>query len=279
MRENLLYLSLLATLFVGCSTNDEATQGSEMGYGSLAISALVEVGVETRSDTYSIATELIPTSESLSITIEGLEADEQGSYYYQKYDNLDAYNSAEDDGETQSPPMLLEGDYLVTLSNEVDPTAESATNALFEGSATMTVVARDYEKQETISVVLTNSIVRLETTTDFDNYFAGGATLTLSTDNGAELYLDTHNKSEDILFVVAETTLYLEGEGVKQPATEDPDSGTSVTFTKSEIGTAAKGAMTTISVDAQETGGAYITITFDETIKYIDIPIQLNPES
>ncbi len=270
-----------ALLLLGCSESVEDLSSSQanVGYGRVYLSSTITNEVElssTRSEEvskYYIDDSLLPSSTDLSLIIDGDYIDaETGEtmelFYY--YESLDAYNTAEDVGEL-IPPYLPAGTYTFTLSDNKKTSVEGETNACFSGSKQITVVARDSDGQETISVTLQNSIITLSTTEEFDNYFEGGAKLTLSTEGGAEINYDSSlDLGEQYLFVAPDTKLYLEGEATKQ----DPDgsgstSASTVTFTRIEIGTTTKGALSRVSVDAEETGGSMITIILDDTVESV----------
>ncbi len=273
-------------LLVGCSDRaqvdeDQAVLESECGSVALSVSVCREVSSssEARSeestlDIYEIPSELIPVVEELPLTI---ECDGE---VYAEYESVSAYNEANSDGETLSPPMLPEGEYTFILTSGGDETEESATNACFYGELTVDVVARDYDAEGAVTLSLINSIVRISTTEAFDTYFVGGAQLTLSTEGGATIEYNTLDKSDEVLYVASSTALYLEGVGVTQPSTEDVGSSSSVTFARSLIGETTSGQMSSVVVDSSVTGEASITITIDDEVNYIEYDMfDLNPDS
>ncbi len=280
-RRYIIYIAALL-IAVGC---DKSGSGEEanVGYSRLSIEASTNPTISmtttrTEQAKYTIDEALIPTSDELSLTIEGSYIDPESGKtesLTRSYENLDAYNRAEDD----CPPMLPAGDYTFTLSDGRETSEESATNPCFSGSTSLTLYAQDYDAEATISVTLQNSIIALDTSDTFDNYFAGGATLKLTTKGGATIDYDSTNYDpETILFVAPSTTLYLEGKGTKQNPTEDVDSAPTVTFAKSEIGTTTKGVLSRVIVDAANAGAGKISITLDDTITDIIYEtIELNP--
>ncbi len=269
-------LIIVATLAVACSKEDGSD--ANVGYGSAKIvvttDSVVAVG-ETRADSYyEIPSALLPSSADLVLSIVGEYVDPESGetkQFNSQYESLDAYNEDE--------PLLYAGEYTATVSNYTDLAGEGETYACFSGSANFEVVART-TGSITIPATLQNSIVRITATSDFCNYYENGAELTASTDAGSTLlYSHPDNSANDgkILFVAPETTLYLEGWGVKQNPTESTTASTT-TFVKSVIGQTVASQMSTISVDAGSTGGAGLTITLDDSItKVYEESVQLNP--
>lgn len=286
------YLYILAALLMcaACSKSEEsATPVIDGGEGCVAIafsSRNIVTSVETRSEDspvgYTIPAALLPAKEDFSLTLYRVVddvAEEVGSY-----DTIEEYNTAgisKTDGVTPTPPYLAAGDYRVVVSDGRDIETESATNACFSGTLDFKVHARDVDNEVEVVATLQNSIVRLGVTDWFLKYYAGGAELTITTEDGATMdceFSATSPTDDQILFVEPETTLYLSGSAVKQPATES-STGATVTFSKNSIGKSTEGQMTTISADASVAGGTSITILFDDTITKInETSININQE-
>lgn len=275
---------LLAT---SCTKSASTSDEPNIGYGRLAIefsadSAITMTTTRSDSDKYYLDAALIPSQEEFVLTIEGSYIDSESGETKQlsrSYENLEAYNTAESlDGET-APPTLPAGDYTFTLSDGGDTAEESAMNVCFSGSTSITLYAQDFDATACVTVSMQNAAIALETSEYFDGYFAGGATLKLSTEGGASISYDSYDYDEQtILFVAPLTTLYLEGTATKQAPTEDPESAPTVTFVKSEIGSTTAGTLSRVVVDAAEAGGGKISIILDDTItEIIYETIELNP--
>lgn len=274
MKEIILCI-MLAFAGISCSKQAEESSSLNIGEGRMAILLDTQSAITatTRSgDTYELPEAVIPSEEDFSIAITGSYIDattlETKSYSY-SYESLEAYNTAEEmAGGVKTPPFMPAGNYTATISNKGDESIENSTNACFAGSVDFTIEARITDGTATIMAKLQNSVVRVQTTTDFDSYFSGGATLILSTESGTTLTYSVPNEAteDEILFVSPGTTLYLEGSGVKDAPTENESSAPTVTFAKAAIGTAAAGEMSTVVVDAEEAGGTVLNITLDDTI-------------
>ncbi|MFI3288753.1 MAG: DUF4493 domain-containing protein [Rikenellaceae bacterium] len=254
---------LLLTLLAACSTDDSLNITMDEGMGrmnlSVEINDEVEASISTRAEeSYSIPTDLVPESGDLKLSIYKRSGNNEDatSELYGEYVSLDDYDT----------PSMPVGYYTATVESGEGIDTESSTNAVFSGSVDFTVTDSEEAGQAAISASLANAIVSLQVTDAFNNYYAGGATLTLSTENGGEITIDFPNASstDEILFVAPEAALYIAGTAVKQ----DPGTGTAptVTFAKSKVGVATTGMMNNIIVDATETGGASITVTINDTI-------------
>ncbi len=290
MKRVLLTLFAAATA-VACSNSEEIEASSqEYGVGriSLGVSASNAIEIIDSSEsrattsTVEIPAEFIPEADDFSLVITGTYYDPSSETYmdfYEEYESLSAYNNMEidtDDPSQYNPPYLVAGTYTAVMEYGEGVDVESATNAHFKGTLEFEIVARDVDGVATITATLQNSMIKLTTTEYFKKYFEGGATLTLSTTQQSKIIVDTMDaeSEEQFLFVSPETTLYLEGEGVKQ----DPGNGSAptVTFSKSAIGTTTAQTLSTVVVDADDAGGAAIEITMDDNyteINEIDVDL------
>ncbi|MFR9592331.1 MAG: DUF4493 domain-containing protein [Rikenellaceae bacterium] len=256
---------LFASLLASCSVNDSFEVSKNEGVGSVALYAEItnEVGAtiasKAENSTYTIPTELVPSASDLKLAIyEKITDSESGTEYnlYKEYANLSAYDA----------PEMSAGDYTAIVSYGEGIDVESATNAFFTDTLDFTIVANE-SITASMNATLANSIVKLQVTDDFNTYFAGGATLKLSTEAGGSIELDfplADDADESILFVEANTNLYVGGTAIKQ----DPGTGVapSVTFATTKVGVANQGMMNNVIIDASDTGGASITITINGTI-------------
>ncbi len=286
MRKRILCI-MLAMASVACSkTAEESSASLNVGEGQMTIllDASSQISATTRSaDTYELPESVIPSESDFSLSITGTYIDESTletkSYSY-SYASIEEYNTAyEAAGGVKSPPYMPVGSYTATITDNRDMSEESSTNACFAGSVDFEIEARIVTATTTVTATLQNSVIRIQTTDDFNNYFEGGATLTITTESGATLNYTTPTDSdeEDILFVVPATTLYLEGSAVKQSPTESDSAAPTVTFAKQFIGTVTAGEMSTILVDADQTGGATFNVTLnDEITNFNEVNTELN---
>ncbi len=280
----------IAALCASCST-DEA-QMPDSGYGAMRIElatnstaniTLSDDAMRSTLSTTEIPAEFIPTEDDFSLKITGSYYDyESDSYldFEQEYDTLSAYNTAEVDEDNPSlshPPYLRAGEYTAVMESGEGVNVESATNAHFKGELSFTIRGRDYDATGTLTATLQNSMIMLTTTPYFESYFAGGATLTLSTTQTTSITIDTTDAEsyDQMLFVSPATTLYLEGSGTKQP--QGNGSAESVTFTKTSIGTTSAQTLTTVVVDADDAGGKFIEVLLNDTsVEINEVDIDLN---
>ncbi len=292
--KKILYI-LLATFAVACSNDKESFDISiPDGMGLMRFNVDVLSQVESTTDTrvvstYNIPAEYIPTNDSLNLKIYQEVYDEDANLVYElyaEYASLTEYNNSVDEDDESvdddessdaddnlltKSPYLPAGDYYALVTNGHDINEESLTNAYFADSTLFTIVARDTERSTSMNIMLQNSIINIEVTDNFLKYYEGGASLKLTTENGAAITLDlplADDYVQEHLYVQPYTRLYLEGTAVKQ------GTGTgvtpTVTFTKSEIGIATKSKLNCVVVDAEDAGGATIEVTLNNEITKIN---------
>ncbi len=278
----LLYI-YVALLFVACSEGSTESPNTGEGRVEIALSSRSTAADSADDESrFEIPAELIPSEDQFSLTIEGSYTDPttgEEMEYSQSFGSIEEYNTSgvdRTDGVTPTPPYLPAGDYTATIVGGGDAEGtietESATNAIFGATVSFTVVARDLTAQLNINATLQNSIIRLEATDLFQSYYAGGSTLRLITEAGSQIevtYPLSDDYTQEMLFVPAESKLYLEGEGVKQPTTGTA-TGTTVTFSKSYIGSTTACELATVIVDAATAGSTTITVTLDDTIDFTE---------
>lgn len=255
-------LAVVALSLCGCSAN-EAEVVVE-GYGRVAFDVTTQAKLPTtatRSDMFELPARYTPSVEDMTLRVvaDNLEFDES-------YESVAEYN--------ELLPYLPAGDYTAFVVNGAEESAQ------FSGSVAFTAVARRLDAQESLVATLQNSALTCEPTESFLGYFAGGATLVVSTESGERFTFEYGEESSDdleIYFVDAGLDIYLEGEGTKQAATESGRAET-VTFAKQKIGTTAATTMSRIEVDASGAGGASLKITLNDTItEFIESELELNP--
>lgn len=266
MKKLRLSLLPLALLIVGGCSN----QGNEIatdGDGQVTFACTTQSSVEelTRAtSTYELPTALIPQEiDQFSLYLTGSYTDAdtgEAATYEATYETLESYHS--------ELPMLGAGNYTATISlGDID--AEAMDAPCYEGTHSFEVVARK-TSSETITTTLINSVVRMQSSDWFDNYYTDAAfTLTTSTGNS----FDFVPNDEQLLFLPPNTTLTLSGSATKV------SNGVAVTFPATTIGTTTARTIVTLVVEAGSVGGGSISITIDDTpIEITPIEIELNPE-
>lgn len=279
-----IYILCAAALLAACGAEEESSIDLSIpeGMGCVPIELSISDSVESNvtkansyDENYSIPEELIPSEDKFKLMLYK-KSDETNEYeLYKEYDKVSDYSNAEVDKydpEVTYTQYLPAGSYAAVASDGGDIDIESSTNVVYGDSTTFTVIERNVTATKFMVAELENSIIRLKVTDNFNNYFAGGASMTLSTANGSEIAVEFpfDDKAQDsILFVAPETRLFLAGTATKQ----DPGTGSapSVTFSKKEVGSTVINKMNTVLVDVEEAGGATIKISLNDQI--IDVPI------
>ncbi len=258
---NILTLSALL-LFVGCATSSSTEV--ELGEGSVIFNCEASSTVnQTTRSTCELPSDLIPAVEDFSLEISGEYIDSESlatESYNTEYQSISDYNEA--------APMIPAGNYQATISHGTKG-AEGASCALFSGSTTFEVIARK-EISKSITASLTNSAIQVQTTEWFDNYYSD-VLLTITTAAGNSF--DFTSNDEQLIFVDAASEITLKGSATKA------QTGTTVEWSESVIGTTEAQTLSTITVDASQAGGATISITFDQTLTEVTLDdTELNPE-
>ncbi len=260
--KKIVKFAVLATLVVGCAK--EPNVEIEYGDGSVLFECVTQRSVsETTKATYDLPSELIPSGDQFSLQLTGEYVDsesEQTESFSAYYQTIESYS--------ETLPSVPAGDYTALISYG-DTSLEGATNACFVGESDFEIIARK-TSEEVIIATLSNSAIRVTTTEWFDNYYSD-AEFTITTAAGNEFSFEPNDGQ--LIFVQPSSTLKLKGSATKS------QTGTSVEFPESTIGTTEVRTLNTIVVDASQAGGASITITFDQTLTEVKLEdSELNPE-
>ncbi len=267
----LLPAAALLLCIAGCSSDpapvgpDNTADGTPTGNVRIAASpaAAVSATVRTRTgETVELPDSLLPAGGEFALRITGIAsgAEEEGTLYDRSWERLADFDS----------PQMPRGDYeaLVLFG---DSLAEGSGAACFAGRERFTILAR---RTQTVNVAATlrNAAVHLRFGEWFTRYYAE-AEMTLRTETGATFRFTPGSDAEKLIFVRAETKLYLGGRAVKA------QNGAEVLFAETGIGTTAARTLHTIEVEAAGAGGSGLVIELDDTFARIDgETIELNPD-
>lgn len=250
MKKHLFMCATAALLLSGCSKEQQGggTPASDSGRVEFACSPEAQVENLTRA-TVSLPEACVPATNLFTITVTG-------------------------NGETRkcvagdNVYSFVSGEYTAKATYG-DASKEGAGACYFEGERTFTVEA---ESEQTVAIAakLANSAIRLTTGEWFDKYYKDAAfVVTTSAGNSFEFAA----ASDVLIFVQAGTTLKLKGTATKA------QTGASVEFPESVIGTTKACAQYTIAVDASQAGAGTVNISFEETLTEVDpYEYELNPE-
>ena len=122
-----------------------------------------------------------------------------------------------------------------------------------------------------ITASIANAIVKVETTENFERYFEGGYTLTLTTAAGNEFPLTAKS---DLLFI-APANFTISVTATKQAAQSGKEGAVvELAYDATEV---AAQTLYTVKFDVAEAGSATLTITLNETlVESIEIDQELN---
>ena len=242
--------SLLALTLSACSK--EAAKSEQEGKGQVTISCVAETTVADTRANISCTT---PAAEDFALEIEGV-----GHTYNEEYTSIAEFNADN---------YLHMGNYKATVVAG-DIAEEGYNKATFVGSAEFAVEARKDVNVE-ITASIANAIVKVETTENFERYFEGGHTLTLTTAAGNEFDVTAQS---DLLFI-APASFSVAGTAVKQSAQSGKE-GVVVELAYEATEVAAQ-TLYTVKFDVETAGSAMLTITLNDTlVESIDIEQELN---
>lgn len=250
MKKFFTIASLLALTLSACSK--EAAKSEQEGKGQVTISCVAETTVADTRANISCTT---PAAEDFALEIEGV-----GHTYSEEYASIAEFNADN---------YLHLGNYKATVVAG-DILEEGFNKPAFVGSAEFAVEARKDVEVE-ITATIANAIVKVETTENFERYFAGGHTLTLTTEAGTEF--DVTAQSE-LLFIAPEA-FTISGTAVKQAAQSGKEGAVvELAYDATEV---AAQTLYTVKFDVAEAGSATLTITLNETlVESIEIDQELN---
>ena len=251
MRKLFTLASLVALSMVACTNEEPKGEANEKGQVHFDLNLSNEVDV-TRANV-SCTT---PAAEDFALTIEGV-----GHTYREDYASIAEFN--EDN-------YLHLGGYKATVVAG-DLADEGYNKPTFVGSEEFVVEARKSVDVE-ITATIANAIVKVETTENFERYFAGGHALTLTTAAGNSFDVSAQS---DLLFIAPEL-FTIAGTATKQPAQSGAE-GVVVTLPEYKPTKVEAQTLYTVKFDVEKAGSANLTITINETlVESIDIEQELN---
>ena len=251
MRKFFTIASLFALTLSACS--EEVANGEQKGEGRVTIDCVASTTVvETRAN-ISCTT---PAAEDFTLRIEGV-----GHTYTADYANIAEFNADN---------YLVNGLYKASVVAG-DINEEGYDKATFAGSEEFAVEPRK-DTQVNIKATIANALVKVEVTENFERYFEGGHTLTLTTAAGNEF--DVTTQTEPIF--IAPTTFTIGGTAVKQPNQSGVE-GVEVVLPEYKPTEVKAQTLYTVKFDVENAGSATLNITLNETlVESIDIEQELN---
>lgn len=250
MKKFFTIASLLALTLSACSK--EAAKSEQEGKGQVTISCVAETTVADTRANISCTT---PAAEDFALEIEGV-----GHTYSKEYASIAEFNADN---------YLHLGNYKATVVAG-DIAEEGFNKPAFVGSEEFVVEARKDVNVE-ITASIANAIVKIETTENFERYFEGGHTFTLTTAVGNEFPITAQS---DLLFI-APANFTISGTATKQAAQSGKEGAVvELAYDATEV---AAQTLYTVKFDVAEAGSATLTITLNETlVESIDIDQELN---
>ncbi len=251
MRKFFTIASLAALMLSACSKDE--VRSEQEGKGQVTISCVATTAVDDTRANISCTT---PTAEDFALTIEGVD-----HTYNMDYASIAEFNADN---------YLHLGSYKATIVAG-DIAEEGYDKPTFIGSKEFAVEARKNVDVE-ITATIANALVKVETTANFDNYFAGGYNLTLTTVAGNEF--DVTAQSEPLF--IAPATFTIAGTATKQPAQSGAE-GLVVALPEYKPTEVKAQTLYIVKFDVEQAGSATLNITLNETlVESIDIEQELN---
>lgn len=255
MRKLITLASFVALVMASCTNETPADQTNAKGSVAFDLAIQTEVD-DTRADV-SCTT---PAAEAFGLTIEGVDLT-----YSKHYAAIAEFNEGDN--------YLHLGNYKATVTAG-SLTEEGYDKATFVGSADFAVAARELTQVQ-ITAYIANTLVKVETTEAFNEYFVGGAEFQLTTAAGNTF--DVTGKSEPLFIAPAE--FKINGTAVKQPI-QSGAQGSTVTLPEYKLTSPAAQTLYTIKFDVENAGKATINITLNETlVDSFEIDEELNENS
>ena len=255
MRKLITLASFVALVMASCTNETPADQTNAKG--SVAFDLAVQTEVDDTRANVSCTT---PAAEAFDLTIEGV-----GHTYSKHYEAIAEFNEGDN--------YLHLGNYKATVTAG-SLTEEGYDKATFVGSADFSVSAREKSDVQ-ITAYIANTLVKVETTEAFNDYFVGGAKFQLTTAAGNTF--DVTGKTEPLFIAPAE--FKINGTAVKQSIQSGAE-GSTVTLPEYKLASPAAQTLYTIKFDVENAGKATINITLNETlVDSFEIDEELNENS
>ena len=233
--KKILFAIALAVVATACNNNEGDLTAQ---VGKIAIEAATRSDVNEESadaeNKFVLNAAIVPAADNLKVEIVG----NNNTYTWA---SLSEFNAANEEQSFPSAP------YTVTLSYG-DKGVEGWSKPYFEGSTTVEVPQYGLTATANVQVVMTNSIVAIETTDNFDGYLSE-AKFTI---NGVEW---DPTKEEMLFMNVGEATIVCTA---KRPT------GKSVTIEQTV--TLKPTHRHTVKFELSTAGNATVNISFDDTV-------------
>ena len=252
MRKLITLASFVALAMASCTKETPASDTKAKGCVAFDLNIQTEV-----DDTRANVSCTTPAVEAFDLTIEGV-----GHTYSKHYASIAEFNEGEN--------YLHIGNYkaTVTAGNIAE---EGYDKAAFSGSAEFEIAARETTNVQ-ITAYIANTLVKVEKTEAFNEYFVGGAKLELTTAAGNTF--DVSAQTEPLYIAPAE--FKITGTAVKQ-ANQSGAQGTTITLPEYKMTAPAAQTLYTIKFDVENAGKATINITLNDTlVDSIEIDEELN---
>lgn len=251
MRKFFTIASLLALTLSACS--EETTKGEQKGEGRVTIDCVVSTSVVDTRANISCAT---PAAEDFALKIEGVS-----HTYTEDYETIAQFNEEN---------YLYNGTYKASVVAG-NISEEGYNKVTFAGSEEFVVESRK-NTEVSISATIANAIVKVEVTENFERYFEGGHTLTLTTAAGNEFDVTAQT---ELLFIAPEN-FTIGGTATKQPNQSGAE-GVEVTIPEYKPTKVEAQTLYTVKFDVEDAGSATLTITLNEMlVDSIEIEQELN---
>lgn len=253
MKKFFTIATLVALSLVSCA--EEQSQSGVEGEGRVKINLSIDNVVEVTRATTAIECET-PSQEDFSVTIEGV--DHTFSESFASIAELNDY-------------YLVGGQYKATVVAG-DVTEEGYNKPVFVGSQKFTILPRKQIEAEVVAYIA-NTLVKVEVTEAFANYFVGGYTFDVVTEAGNTFEDVTANAN---LLFVAPASFTVKGTATKQ-ANQSGSEGVTVTLPEFKAESVEAQTLYTVKFDVEHAGQATLTITLnDEPVKSVVIDTELN---
>ena len=252
MRKFFTLASLVALSMVACTNEESKGEVNEKGSVNFDISVKSDVEVTTRAKV-SCTT---PAVADFNLKIEGVS-----HTYAEEYETIAEFNEEN---------HLYGGTYKATVTAG-DVAEEGYDKATFVGVKEFAVEARQ-KTEVVITAYIANTLVKVETTEAFNNYFVGGYSLELTTNSGNKF--DVTAQAEPLF--IEPKTFVINGTAVKQ-ANQSGAEGATITLPEYEMENPKAQRYYTIKFDVKDAGRATLEITInDDVVESIDIEQELN---
>lgn len=281
----LKYSLLLAVAVVGCAgcSDDDGFDGDARCRGRLDIGGAASASVVTRAETNlaDVCRGLkVPAKEELRLTLTGadiaiLESGETGPVEVGRFDYAEQWETLARYGEEM--PDLFPGTYTAVLEYG-DPAAVGPDAPYYRGESAATVKIGK-KTACSVRVGIRNSVVRVEATDQFKNYFyEPDFTLWVGEgENKEEIGKLTLTDADRPIFVPAGSTVSVTG-SVRRPSQTSDGAGEELLIEDVPARTTVAGTLHTFRFTAQA-GGAGLEVVFMEPEAGGSDDVELNDDA